>query len=475
MRIYKIFLFFIIFHSTLPGLKAQTIASDFTLIDINGKSHHLYEYLDSGKTVLLDLFATWCEPCWSISQEKILNDLYLTYGPNGTNELIVISVEGDLSTDMDDLLGLGNNTYGNFVTDTDYPICNPYELPYSFLDVYSQDGFPTISVICPDKYIYADVFDEDFAGMLDELMTCNTISTINDVIISQIEGEKSTCDTIYPKVSIRNSGSFPITSIKLMAKDSIGLLIDSIDAYCSAQTGDQFVVELSPMPLMHAKQHITFTLQHEDAVLANNVKTATYELGQESIAPLLFHIHADPYTLNDNLRFHILNGFQEVVYSSNPFAPNEVTELVIDLYDPDCYTFQITDDYGDGNFGEIWLKDANNEILFNKNNFGQNANAYFTLKNETTKIQTPLNETKPSIYPNPTEGFCTINVNGKDGLLKHLSIIDMKGNQVYQKHLNIFRDEHIHFDVSFLKSGIYQIVLISSDQIWKEKLVISPR
>lgn len=42
------------------GAQAQladgSTAPDFTLTDINGQTHHLYDYLGAGKTVIIDFF-----------------------------------------------------------------------------------------------------------------------------------------------------------------------------------------------------------------------------------------------------------------------------------------------------------------------------------------------------------------------------------------------------------------------------------
>lgn len=44
-------------------LPDNSVCPDFTGTDLNGVSHHLYAYLDSGYTVFLDVSATWCGPC----------------------------------------------------------------------------------------------------------------------------------------------------------------------------------------------------------------------------------------------------------------------------------------------------------------------------------------------------------------------------------------------------------------------------
>ena len=40
-------------------------APNWTLTDIDGTTHSLYNYLDSGYVVFIDFSAVWCPPCWS--------------------------------------------------------------------------------------------------------------------------------------------------------------------------------------------------------------------------------------------------------------------------------------------------------------------------------------------------------------------------------------------------------------------------
>ena len=60
-----------------------SVAPDFTLTDLNGTSHNLYNLLDDGYTVFIDFSAIWCGPCWGYHTSGALEDLYMNHGPAG--------------------------------------------------------------------------------------------------------------------------------------------------------------------------------------------------------------------------------------------------------------------------------------------------------------------------------------------------------------------------------------------------------
>ena len=84
--------FLVISLSSNAQLTNGSIAPDFNLTDINGNSHHLYQYLAEGKTVFVQFFACHCPSCWSYYNTGKLESLYQTYGPNGTDQIMVIMI-----------------------------------------------------------------------------------------------------------------------------------------------------------------------------------------------------------------------------------------------------------------------------------------------------------------------------------------------------------------------------------------------
>lgn len=140
------------------NVKVGDIAPDFTLTDINGQSHHLYSYLDSGYAVIIDVSAAWCGPCWSAHNSHVFDKLTDHYGTNGTiqaKKIKVLFIEGEATNTTAQLHGTSSGsstaTYsqGDWVTGTNYPFIDNT----SVNKYYLYGGFPSFTVICRDRIV----------------------------------------------------------------------------------------------------------------------------------------------------------------------------------------------------------------------------------------------------------------------------------------------------------------------------------
>jgi thiol-disulfide isomerase/thioredoxin len=150
-----------------------TVVPDFTVTDINGTSHNLYSYLNSGKTVVIDYFATWCSICWSYhNTANRLKTLYNNHGPSGaagviattTNDVVVIKMEIDVNTPTSQITFAGQN----WTTGTNYPIVDlsaTNSVPAAFnatsqskvFIIYPNKVVENVSTSLTDAQLYAKV------------------------------------------------------------------------------------------------------------------------------------------------------------------------------------------------------------------------------------------------------------------------------------------------------------------------------
>ncbi|MFT4968627.1 MAG: hypothetical protein ACI9O4_000357, partial [Chitinophagales bacterium] len=138
-------------------LPDNSFAPDFTATDIDGVTHNLYALLDSGYTVVLDLSAAWCGPCWTVHESGILQDLHDTYGPNGTNEMRIFYIESEGTNGLDQLNGINSTNGGgaNRATDSYGDWVGNHTFPFidnaAIASAYQLSAFPTLYTICPER------------------------------------------------------------------------------------------------------------------------------------------------------------------------------------------------------------------------------------------------------------------------------------------------------------------------------------
>jgi len=197
-----------------------SIAPDWTFADLNGITHNLYTYLNAGKTVYIDVSATWCGPCWTYHNTHALRDLYNAYGPSGTNEVMVFFIEGDGATTAAQLNGIGT-TQGDWVTGTTYPIINPAAAATTTFNTnYAIGYFPTIYMICPDRTTTL-VGQAPMTTLYAAKSACSVASAPVDAQMmtsATLNTSLASCDSVTPTFRIGNVGTSTLTSATITLK-----------------------------------------------------------------------------------------------------------------------------------------------------------------------------------------------------------------------------------------------------------------
>ena len=139
-------------HAQLQNFTVGQTSPDFTIVDVNGVTHTLYQYTDAGKYVLLDLSVLACHACWD-GPPLILNDFYHKYGCNAYN-VVVLGIL--LSGDDDDVEQFD---FMSDLPDDHYPEAGGTGGGYNVANLYNPASTPTFTLIGHDrKFISIDIW-----------------------------------------------------------------------------------------------------------------------------------------------------------------------------------------------------------------------------------------------------------------------------------------------------------------------------
>lgn len=148
----KIFLLIgllVISHTSLAQFNNYSngdIVNDFTVTDVYGNTHNLYNYTAAGKYVYLDFFYSICGGCQSFV--PIFNELYDKYGCN-EGDLICISMNSGYDKDAEVITF--ENTYGG--TFHHAPAISIDGGCESVITDFDPMYYPAVCLIAPDNSI----------------------------------------------------------------------------------------------------------------------------------------------------------------------------------------------------------------------------------------------------------------------------------------------------------------------------------
>lgn len=211
--------------SLFSQLPAGSTAPNWTLTDINGNQWELYDLTSSGKAVYIHLFATWDGVGWNYHNSGALQTFYNEHGPSGSisDGAMVFLIEGDASTTLADIQGLGPNTNGDWTNNSPFPIIDLGSQTNQFNSLYNIQSIPTIYKICSDNKIY-EVGTMSSADLSISLSDC--INYSYDAFISDGPDPLICMGTSYaPTIVLRNNGAQTLTSCDILYEyDANGLV-----------------------------------------------------------------------------------------------------------------------------------------------------------------------------------------------------------------------------------------------------------
>jgi len=204
-------------YGQVQNYNVGDVVDDFTLTDIEGNTHNLYEYTAAGKYVYLDFFFTTCGPCQSTA--PIYNEFFDKYGC-GAGDVMCISV--NRGTDNDAQVEEYDNTHGGSFNHA--PIISSDGGAQDVRINFGITAYPTICLINPENQIIkldiwpvsgVETFENTFPAEFDPTPIPCTLG-INEITS---EGDFS----IFP-----NPSTGGIITISLQATSSANVSISNI-------------------------------------------------------------------------------------------------------------------------------------------------------------------------------------------------------------------------------------------------------
>lgn len=473
---YRLFLIVLLGFISQFSFASQQVP-DFTMTSIDGREVNLYQTLEEGKVVIVEVFATWCTTCWKLHKKNHLERIYSTYGPNGTGQVEIFFIEGDINTDPKELYG--NGSIGNWTEGVSYPIFSPTQLPKNFIEAFAKDGVPTSNVICPEtKTIIADIFQNNLSEIIEIIQECNTIANVKDVqVLSPDQNDVGVCKPSEILFQVLNTGTKLITELELNATFENGEIYNTHNCEVYLLPGKIINIDMGEyiLPENIDSKLLNLNITTQDDVPENNTQSVIYSHAEKVFNRILLSIATDSWAEVDNTRWWVENSNGHYVVPETSLINNVNVEEEIFLENNDCFTFVIAEDYGDGMaLGHVKLTTEDGIVLYDNSAFQTMGEANFEYLGSIASSEETLNRLGYDLnlvsnlitndlpiqfkLPNPQK--IELQILSLDGILHTAETFDANAGE-QQTSLNI----------NNLSSGIYFLQLVTEEGVLSRKFV----
>jgi hypothetical protein len=286
----------------------------------------------------------------------------------------------------------------------------------------------------------------------------------------------------YPKVTIRNAGKTPLTSLKIEFWVNNNATKEVFNWTGNLAPSQNEVVELNPPSTMWQTVvgvdnvfHVVVSNPNNgtDEYAFNNSYSSDFKVPAFIESP--FRIDYRSNGASAETSFKIYNEYGTVIYSNSGQANNTISQDTLDL-GLGCYRLVVTDTDGDG-IGFWANNDGTGYLRFHKMtgqaamaiqpDFGSSYTFNFTIGSPLS-LGTIQKNNAVALYPNPTNGDFTLE--GNDIEQADIKVINSLGQEVWV-NLNKMNNR-VDATTRNLSAGIYTVIVTTEGNRITKRLVV---
>ncbi len=477
----KLYLTFLLGLFATISLQAQlqpgAWATPFTMTDINGDEQRLYDHLAEGKPVVMVISAAWCAPCWSLHTSGVLEEIYETYGPEGSDEIMIYFIEGDPGTSYAQLAGQLGPSQGNWVEGTPFPMIDVdnFLLPAA----YGLQAFPTVVMICPDMRVkvpqmWSGLSNWTVDYVLNQAFSCEEETLLaEDAAIHTFDIGNSSCYDGTIAAQLYNTGANPLTEATIELRRD-GEVLDTYNWSGTLETGQEAAVAFEQVALEPGINDFSLALAGEDGDLSNNQVDIPFRKAPVSALELSVFVQGDDEAEEHNTRWEIVDENGEIV-ESGAISNNFYEEFTINLENEGCYEVFAYDDEGDGlkSGGFMLFTDINGTVILDAGDFGSETSRLFLAQANISSTQAAPTAHRWSVFPNPVMETLQIQFYLKEAGEARLLLRSAGGQLIRSRPITqAGAGQHqAELDFAGLPAGMYQVQLVTRAGISTRKVI----